>query len=461
VSGFAVGAIVFAACSTDDPSSGTAGTAAAESAPATTRPAAPASPGEGDASPPAAVAAIDRVLTGLEESRVDTVALDELAAAGDARHAWLVADLLRFLGGTDDGTRLLITFERLTGVALDDETRGGSAWTEATDHLIAWDTPGYPGYVGDKGRVYLLVEPRWEPFFADQSAAIDWRYVGWGGVLIDDRPPGDREPCPAGCIPALDDPAVTDAVGGAWYPDDAIVFGLVEGDDALAIPKNVAEVHELFNLTLGGRRFAVPYCTLCASAQAYRTDDPAFDAPLVLRTSGLLSRSNKVMYDLASQSVFDTFTGEAVSGPLHDRGVALEEVTVVRSTWGAWRSDHPDTAIVAEDGGVGRSYPDDPLGGRDDDGPIFPVGAVDDRLPAQELVVGVVASDGRAVAFPSASAAAAVAAGGAVERDGVSLRADGDGFRAVDTDSGAELTAHEAFWFAWSQFHPGTAVWAG
>jgi hypothetical protein len=309
----------------------------------------------------------------------------------------------------------------------------------------------------------LQIEAGWTPFFADEDADIDWRYLNWGGVLIDDRPLGDPEPCAQGCIPALDDPAVTDAAGGDWYPDDAIVFGLVEGDEALAIPKNIAEIHEMFNLTLGGRRFAVPYCTLCGSAQAYRTDAAAeahdLDRPPVLRTSGLLSRSNKVMYDLDSTSVFDTFTGAAVSGALREAGVVLDEVTTVRSTWGEWKATHPGTSIIAEDGGIGRSYPLDPLRGRDDDGPIFPVGAVDERLPEQELVVGVTTADGSTVAFPSDAASAAIAAGADVALDGVALLADGDGLRATDVVTGAALTAHEAFWFAWSQFHPDTALW--
>ena len=86
-----------------------------------------------------------------------------------------------------------------------------------------------------------------------------------------------------------------------------------------------------------------------------------------------------------TMSVFDTFTGDAVSGPLGDQGVSLEETTVVRSTWGDWKAQHPDTKIVARDGGIGRSYELDPLGGRDDDGPIFPVGPVDERLAAHFL----------------------------------------------------------------------------
>ena len=35
---------------------------------------------------------------------------------------------------------------------------------------------------------------------------------------------------------------------------------------------------------------------------------------------------------------------------------------------------------------------------------------------------------------------------------------DGGGIRAIDAD-GTDLGSHQAFWFAWSQFHPKTALW--
>lgn len=328
-----------------------------------------------------------------------------------------------------------------------------------TNHLIAWDLPAAPGYVETKALLFTTIEPGWRPFFADLRADIDWRLVSWGGVPIDARPAGDKQPCPGGCIPALDDPKLTAARQGDWYPDDAIVFGAVVGDDAVAFPRNIMEVHEMVNVTIGGRRLAIPYCTLCASAQAYFTDRlPDGRAPAVLRTSGLLSRSNKVMYELRTQSVFDTFTGRALSGPLHDARVTLPQTSVTASTWGAWKRAHPATRIVARDGGIGRAYPLDPLRGRDDDGPIFPIGPVDARLPVQERVIGVIARDGTAVAFSADRARATLADGRDVTLRGVSLLADGDGLRAVARD-GRRLVAHEAFWFAWSQFHKATAVW--
>jgi hypothetical protein len=423
-------------------------------------PTAPESPTATAQNPELAVEAIERLNLGFETGTLDAGAVTLLGENGDARHAWYVSDMMRFFG-SGEGDVLIIAFEQLTGVSIaDDPASERSPWLSVTNHLIAWDTPDYPNYRQDKSGIFLLVEPGWEPFFTDVDSAIDWRYLSWGGVLIDDRELGDTQGCPRGCIPALDDPAVTDAAGGDWYPDDALIFGLLEGDEALAIPKNIAEVHEMFNLTLGDRRLGVPYCTLCGSAQAYYTDNTGADEQPVLRTTGLLSRSNKVMYDLRTSSVFDTFTGAAISGPLQDLDLELEQTTIVVSTWGEWKEQHLDTSIIAQDGGIGRSYSLDPLAGRDDDGPIFAVGSVDDRLGTQELVVGVIVDDDVAVAFPSDQASAALADSGDVALAGVRLVADGDGLRAVDADTGNSLVSHESFWFAWSQFHPDTQLWS-
>jgi len=411
----------------------------------------------GDLEADTAVAVADLVESA--DTGLDFEALDVVAMSGDARLAWVLADLLRFLQLPPPGEALVAAFTALTDVNVTlDPSYAESPWRSVTDHLIAWDLVAPPGYLEMKKDLFLLVEPKWEPFFADVGADIDWRLLSWGGVLIDDRPLGDNGFCDRGCIPALDDPQLTDAAGGDWYSDGAVVFGVVVGEEAVAFPQSMMEIHELVNLTVGERRIGIPYCTLCASAQAYFLDqNPDWAEPIVLRTSGLLSRSNKVMFDLESLSVIDTFTGVGLSGPLQEAGVVLEQTTVVGSLWGDWKASHPDTMIVARDGGIGRVYSEDPLQGRDAAGPIFPVGDVDPRLPAQTLVVGVISPQGP-VAFPLSEAKAAKAQGEAVTQGGVTLLADGSGFRARLGD-GAEVAAHQAFWFAWSQFHPTTQLW--
>ncbi|WP_419930877.1 DUF3179 domain-containing (seleno)protein [Candidatus Poriferisodalis sp.] len=403
---------------------------------------------------------LNMVWSGLQRGGVSGDAIARLGQTDDPRLGWIVSDLLRFVppGELTDGA--ISAFQSLTSVRLaDDPVALRSPWQSVTDHLLAWDLPVFDGYAEYKERLFTLVEPGWQPFFDDPDAKIDWRIVSWGGVLIDNRDLGDPRLCPRGCIPALDNPGVTDAAGGSWYPDDGVVFAVVLGGEARAYPRHIMEIHEMINDSLGGRRIGMPYCTLCGSAQAYLTEEvPDGVATPVLRTSGLLSRSNKVMYDLITKSVFNTFTGEAVSGPLREQGVVLPQTTVVTTTWGEWKAAHPETTIVASDGGIGRQYPLDPLGGRDDRGPIFPVGDVDGRLSVQDQVFGVVLDDGTPVAFPVAAAVVELEAGGVVELSGVTLQLDGGGVRAVDAD-GNPVEGHQSFWFAWSQFMADTLLW--
>jgi len=462
-------AVVAAACASESAPPTTNGeltSATTAVAPPTTAPSVALVLSDGSELPPApdfpsgeldiaTIEAIDTVFATLLTG-IDIEALAQVGDSGDARVAWLLADLLRFFprGGVTDTS--VAGFETLTGITVP----AGPLWNVVTDHLIGWDIPAPPGYVDWKRTLFTIVEPAWSPFFEDPNADVDWRQLSWGGVLIDDRPLSDVAlPCPQGCIPALDDPAVTDADGGDWYPDERVIFGVVVNGDARAYPKNLMEVHEMVNDTLGGVRIGIPYCTLCGSAQAYVIDNgpPGFET-LELRTSGLLTRSNKVMFELTTFSMFDTFIGTALTGPLHDVGFSLEPVSVVTSTWADWKAAHPDTTIVAEDGGIGRSYPLDPLGGRDDNGPVFPIGDVDPRLPVQEPVIGVTALDGTPLAFAADAALRAIAAGEEVELAGVVIITDGAGLLAQFAD-GTPVTSHQAFWFAWSQFHPDTLVW--
>lgn len=389
------------------------------------------------------------------DTDIDRNALRALADANDARVAWLIADLLRFLlpGSTQDDA--IVTLEQLTEVDLKEAP---VPWVTATNLLISWDVPAPPDYVQWKGQLFSTIDERWAPFF-EPTASIDYRLLSWGGVRPDDRPLGDFEaPCRGGCIPALDDPVVTDAAGGGWYRDDGIVFGIVLNNEARAYPKNIMEVHEMVIDTVGGVRIGLPYCTLCGSAQAYDLESvPDGIDPPVLRTSGLLVRSNKLMFDLNTWSAIDTFTGVAVSGPLHAAGVELTQLSVVVSTWADWRTTYPQTTIVAQDGGIGRLYEADPLAGRDANGPIFPIGPVDDRLPVQAPVLGVRAADGTLVAFPIADMREQLEAGKRIMFGTIEVVANAGGFTAVENS--VQVVSHEAFWFAWSQFHPGTGLW--
>ncbi|MDJ0683294.1 MAG: DUF3179 domain-containing (seleno)protein [Alphaproteobacteria bacterium] len=389
----------------------------------------------------------------LEQSawgRDQEAALWEIAESGDPRLVWVISDMMRFTWRRSFDDALASAAAELLQIEYTSPRR----WGEITDHLIAWDIPSYPGYLETKRAIFTQFAPGWERILVEGE--IDWRLVSWGGVQIDDRP-YDTTDQPCNCIPAADNPKVSSAEEATWLKDDAIVFGIGVNGAYRAYPRRIMEVREMVNDTLGGRDLGIPYCTLCGAAQAYFTDDlpDGVERP-ILRTSGLLIRSNKVMYDITTYSVFDTFLGKAVTGPLAEKGVRLKQASVVTTDWGSWKAAHPETTVLVESLALGRNF--DFRNGRDANGPIFPVGDVDPRLPVQEDVIGVITAAGKPVAFQRSTAIAALKQGAEIAFENVRLTLDAGGVRAVGAD-GADLGSHEAFWFAWSQFHPDTAVW--
>lgn len=378
-------------------------------------------------------------------------ALAAIEKSGDPRLVWIIGDMLRFAGGQQQWLALTQTASALLGKTFEDE----SAWNDITNHLLAWNIPAPPDYVDYKQAIFTNSIPGWEALFA--RGEIDWRLVSWGGVLIDNRAYNQTdEGC--NCIPALDNPKVSAADDTTWLKDDDIVFGIEVNGESRAYPRRIMEVREMVNDTLGGRDLGIPYCTLCGAAQAFYTDKlPAGVQRPVLRTSGLLSRSNKVMYDLNTNSLFDTFRGRAVTGPLAEQNITLPQLTVITTEWGNWKREHPETTVVLERYALGRNP--DFRNKRDANGPIFPVGDVDPRLPVHEDVIGAITASGKAVAFPRSSAFLALSRSEEVVFENVHLELSAGGIRALDK-SGADLGSHQAFWFAWSQFHPNTELWS-
>ncbi|MEM7168660.1 MAG: DUF3179 domain-containing (seleno)protein [Pseudomonadota bacterium] len=381
-----------------------------------------------------------------------TLALDEIANSQDPRVAWIVSDMLRFVSDPELHATLGLTAYKLLEMDLIE----GDPWEIVINHLMAWDIPEPPGYLDVKQTVYTAVVPEWDKIIVDGD--VDWRHVTWGGVLIDDRPYDETDEL-CHCIPAIDNPEVTSAEEATWLKDEDIVFGIGVNGEYRAYPRRIMEVREMVNDTLGGRDLGIPYCTLCGAAQAYFTDrlPDGIERP-VLRTSGLLIRSNKVMYDVNTYSVFDTFRGNAVTGPLAEKGLKLEQASVVTTDWGTWKKAHPETTVLIEADALGRDP--DLRNTRDADGPIFPIGDVDPRLPVHEDVIGAVAASGKPIAFQRSKAYLALKNGEEVAFENIRLTLEAGGIRATDTD-GTDLGSHEAFWFAWSQFYPDTELWKG
>ena len=105
---------------------------------------------------------------------------------------------------------------------------------------------------------------------------------------------------------------------------------------------------------VGGVAVTGVYCTLCGSMILYKSihDGVRYE----LGTSGFLYRSNKLMFDKQTQSLWSSIWGKPVIGPLAESGLVLERLSVVTTTWGAWRRRHPDTQVLSLETGHKRDY---------------------------------------------------------------------------------------------------------
>ena len=95
-----------------------------------------------------------------------------------------------------------------------------------------------------------------------------------------------------------------------------------------------------------------------------------------------------------------------MTGPLAEKGVKLAQPSVITTDWGTWKKRHPATTVLVEALALGR----DPgfRNGRDANGPIFPIGNVDPRLPVHEDAIGVVTTYGTPIAFQRSRALVAL-----------------------------------------------------
>ena len=280
-----------------------------------------------------------------------------------------------------------------------------------------------------------------------------------------------------------------------YLEDGNIVFGVAIDGDVRAYPKRILAWHEMVKDRIAGRELNGVYCTLCGSMILY--DATVNGVHHELGTSGFLYRSNKLMYDHATKSLWSTLEGTPVVGPLVGKGIELQTLRVVTTTWGAWRKRHPGTTVLSLDTGHQRDY-DEGAAYRDyfsSDRLMFGVPKLDARLPNKAEVLALRTSRSPAdqlaisagflganrvyhdrigsqplVVLTDASGANRVYESGSVRFtgwDGESAVRDSTGRTWKMTEDGLSgpqgasfkrLPAHRAFWFGWYAAYPATRL---
>ena len=206
----------------------------------------------------------------------------------------------------------------------------------------------HPAYLDAKLQLLESMDPQFMRFLGEdrglqQNMRIRLEEIEWGGVLVDG-------------IPALDNPKLIAADKADYLGDENLVFGVSINGDARAYPLRIMGWHEMFNEVIGGVPVALAYCTLCGSGILYETKVDGRNKPFVFGSSGFLYRSNKLMFDRETDSLWNQFTGEPVVGPLAKSGIHLKVRPVAITTWAKWRAENPSSKVLALKTGFKRDY---------------------------------------------------------------------------------------------------------
>ncbi|NOR88073.1 MAG: DUF3179 domain-containing protein [Bacteroidales bacterium] len=237
-------------------------------------------------------------------------------------------------------------------------------------------TPFYGNYYADfKAYIYNALDPSFYKYFygRENQTKIRLDEIVWGGVSKDG-------------IPTLKSPTMMAATQATYLSGTDVVFGLVINGEARAYPKRILAWHEFLTDDIGEQSIAIVYCTLCGTVIIYDTEFNSMKHKL--GTSGFLYRSNKLMYDQATQSLWSTILGQPVVGPLVDQNIELSVLPVETTTWGEWRERHPNTQVLSIKTGHARNYAEGEAYKDyfEDDDLMFPVVRLDMRLPNKARV---------------------------------------------------------------------------
>lgn len=268
--------------------------------------------------------------------------------------------------------RLIRFLEDQTGERFGDDLGKWRRWM--------WNRPyePHPDYALFKALLYGQIDERMANFFtAGGESSIRLDEVDWGGVRVNGIPPLVR-------------PKHVGAADAEYLDGDDIVFGISVNGEARAYPKRILAWHELARDEVGGVDLAIVYCTLCGTVIPYGAEVGG-GRHRTFGTSGLLYRSNKLLFDEEAMSLWSTLEGRPVIGELVGAGLELEIYPVVTTSWNEWLTMHPGSLVLSIDTGYDRDYSEGAAYREyfGTDRLMFDVPEIDDRLENKDEVLAI------------------------------------------------------------------------
>ena len=263
-------------------------------------------------------------------------------------------------------------------------------------------------------------------------------------------------------IPSVDNPKfVSIEEGNSFLDDNEPGIAFSRGDIHRFYPYQILVWHEIVNDIVEGKRILVTYCPLCLTGFVF---DPIVNEERVeFGTSGKLWKSNLVMYDRKTDSLWSQVLGEAVVGEM--TGTKLIVLPSDQIRYGNWKRLHPDGQVLSRDTGARRFYGSSPYGDyfSTTNLALSLANPTDTRLPNDAFVFGIVENEKSKAYFVEA-----IKEKGEVEDvfEGATfiLKYDEDldvvrMFRKLPDGTFKRVNPISGFWFSWAAAHPDTDLY--
>jgi len=218
-----------------------------------------------------------------------------------------------------------------------------------------------------------------------EAWATDWTRTT---VSLEELKIGIFSSDPRDVIAPIDSPVVESVAAGQEWLDDCDPGILVRFDGgARFYPLAILTQHEIVNDDIGDLPVAITYCPLCNTGVVF---DRRLDGTVHrFGVSGLLRKSDLVMWDDLTGSLWQQITGEGIVGTHAGRQLTLVPSSIV--SFSEFTEAVPTGEVLSRDTGFSRSYGRNPYefySSRQ-----TPFGFFDEepdgRFPALERVVGV------------------------------------------------------------------------
>ncbi|WP_299281676.1 DUF3179 domain-containing protein [uncultured Tateyamaria sp.] len=303
-----------------------------------------------------AIAGASVPVTGLAQD-ISLLDVQRAALSGTTSEFDAAMARIKERGNPDMAAALIVSlrFSRSRGVQIADALKSITSEDHFTDWFewMLWQERNpqikpHADFPTFKREVLLRVDENFADFLRPEhiqpeAMRIRLEEISWGGVVKDG-------------IPSLDNPDLLEAAEADYLRGDDLVFGVSINGDTRAYPLRIMGWHEMFNEVIGGVPVALAYCTLCGSGILFETQVSGRPKPLVFGSSGFLYRSNKLMFDRETNSLWNQYTGKPVVGPLVGSGIELKQRPVVITTWDNWKAANPSTKVLSLDTGHRRDY---------------------------------------------------------------------------------------------------------